>query len=355
MFMSKVFDTFQKVLGFLLSIMFFIIILLIILNFFITKKNNTYFSLHSGNEQSEDSIAILNISGPIISEPSNQLNFEIFKKLEVIYPSQIDKYFKELQSKKIKALIISINSPGGSVSASQKIYKIIKEFKNENNINIYFHTSELLASGGYWIALSGDKIFADYGTIIGSIGVKGPDWIYYNSPTVLSTGILGAKIESPNGIEMYSNIAGKYKDIFNPFRKPNNKETQNLQLMVDSIYDDFIQLVSKNRKIEKQIIKEDIGAMIFNTKIAINNHLIDDELDISEVINFVRKDSNLNSPKIIINKIKKNHSLIDVRAISSVLNYNDISIYNKVIKKKFCFNFKNEFSAVLLSSYSLYC
>ena len=67
----------------------------------------------------------------------------------------------------------------------------------------------MLTSGAYWVSLSGDKIFASYGAIIGSIGVKGPDWIYFNSPTSLSSGILGTSIESPNGIKMYSNIAGK--------------------------------------------------------------------------------------------------------------------------------------------------
>ena len=80
--------------------------------------------------------------------------------------------------------------------------------------------------------------------------------IYYNSPTSLSPGILGGYIESPNGIKLYSNIAGISKDIFNPFREPTDKEITQLQQMVDDIYEDFINLVSSSRKIETKIIKE---------------------------------------------------------------------------------------------------
>ena len=75
-------------------------------------------------------------------------------------------------------LIIKINSPGGTVTATASLEKIINDFKKENKIEIYFYSDEILASGGYWVATSGDKIYANYGSIIGSIGVKGPDWFF---------------------------------------------------------------------------------------------------------------------------------------------------------------------------------
>ena len=53
----------------------------------------------------------------------------------------------------------------------------------------------MLASGGYWASLSGEKIYANYGSIIGSIGVKGPDWFFYNKPKLISSGFLGQTIE----------------------------------------------------------------------------------------------------------------------------------------------------------------
>ena len=72
-----------------------------------------------------------------------------------------------------------------------------------------------------------------------------------------------------------------YKDIFNPFRKPTKEEMNKLQTMVDDIYSHFVNLVSINRKIEKNIITDDIGAMVFNSKRAKLNYLIDDEKNIN--------------------------------------------------------------------------
>ena len=51
-----------------------------------------------------------------------------------------------------------------------------------------------MASGAYWAALSGNKIFANYGSLIGSIGVKGPDWIYFDEPILISNGLLGSSV-----------------------------------------------------------------------------------------------------------------------------------------------------------------
>ena len=291
-------QTFSKILGFLFAILFFVILLSLTSNFIDNKKS--YFSYFKGDKKSDQIIAVLNISGPIISEPINYYNFEIFNSLEVIYPSIIGEYLKELEKKQIVGLIISINSQGGSVSASQKIYTLLNNFKEKNNIPIYFHSSDILASGGYWIALSGDKIFADYGTVIGSIGVKGPDWLYYNSPTALSTGMLGNSIESPNGIKLFSNTAGVSKDIFNPFREPSQEEKIKLQQMINDIYEDFVTLVSKNRKIEKLIIKDKIGAMIFNTAKAQKHYLIDAQKNIDEIIEILAK-------KLKIRFKKNNH------------------------------------------------
>ena len=59
-----------------------------------------------------------------------------------------------------KVIIFSINSPGGTVSASNNLYNIIKSFKKRNNVEIIFHTNELLASGGYWAATAAYKIYA---------------------------------------------------------------------------------------------------------------------------------------------------------------------------------------------------
>ena len=204
--MKTLFESFAKFLGFFLALIVFFLLLSLIL-IFSDNARKSNFSYLQGNTDSENIIAVIKISGPIISEPINFQNFDVFKSFEIIYPQMIKKYLDELNQKNIKGLIISINSPGGSVSASQKVFKLISNFKKQKNIPIYFHTNDLLTSGGYWVSLSGNKIYASYGALVGSIGVKGPDWLYYNNPTSISSGIFGGSVESPNGIKMFSNVS----------------------------------------------------------------------------------------------------------------------------------------------------
>jgi len=176
---------------------------------------------------------------------------------------------------------------------------MIKKFKELYNLKLYFHTNETLASGAYWFALAGDEIYASYGSLIGSIGVKGPDWIYYDKPISMSSGIFGSAIETKDGIKVYSQNAGKSKDLLNPFRKPTKEEIQNIQLLINNIYDDFVNLVSKKRRIEVNILKNEIGAFIYNSKHAKNNYLIDEEINLSSLIKKIIKKNKLDSYQIL--------------------------------------------------------
>ncbi len=352
--MKKFFNAFFTVFGILTATLLFIFILTAISNL-LYKKQKSDFSYHSGNKESKNNIALLKISGPIISEPTKIYNINIFNSLDSIYPTQIKNYLSEINEKNVLGLIISINTPGGSVTATQEVYKLIKDFKAKNNIPIYFHTNSILASGGYWISLSGDKIFADYGAIIGSIGVKGPDWIYYNSPTSLSQGIFGNQVTSPKGIQVFSNTAGISKDIFNPFRAPSNEEISKLQEMVDDIYEDFISIVSKNRKIKKTTLKNEIKAMIFNTNQASKYQLIDGQKNIEDLVEVMKTELDLNDSKIISNHRSEDRNIINSIIYRLQFNESLSNQYREIIKNKFCNNFNTEFSTALINSYKTNC
>ena len=201
--MTHFFSTFTKILGFLTAILTFIIIAGLIISFVNRSNNNSSFTYLKGDISSTDMIAMLNINGPIISEPTNFYNFAGMGNFDAIYPSLIEDYLTDLQKEGALGLIVSINSLGGSVSASHTIYNLFNQFKIKNKIPLYFYSTDMLTSGAYWVSLSANKIFTNYGALIGSIGVKGPDWIYYNSPISLSSGLLGKAVESANGIEFF--------------------------------------------------------------------------------------------------------------------------------------------------------
>ncbi len=315
-------NIFLKTLGILLGFTTFIIIISLVSN--LLDYNTQNYRTIKGEKSSKNIIAILNLNGPIL----NNLDYSLIKNVvNYINPEDIKKYLSELQTINPKILIIKINSPGGTVSSSVHLEKIINDYKRENNTKIYFYTNGLLASGGYWAATTGDKIYANYGSIIGSIGVSGPSWYYYDKPTAISTGLIGQKIETKNGIQIYNQSAGSSKDLYNPFRKPTNEELQHLQRIVEDIYDDFLLKVSKSRKIEVTTLKNDIGALIFNSNQAKEKFLIDGVIDFEELINNIIKTNGYNNYKLIEINIRES---IFNKYLVSFLKPNYTSICNQL-------------------------
>ncbi len=288
------FNIFFKTLGILLGFTTFIIILGIFLS--ILPKNNDNFSFSEGDRQSENIIAIINLNGPIINNIGQDLLNNVISNIN---PENVKKSLENLEELNPKILIIKINSPGGTVTATAKLEKIIREFKNKTSTKIYFYSDEILASGGYWVSTSGDKIYTNYGSIIGSIGVSGPTWYYYNQPKSISNSLFGQSIQTENGIEVFNQNAGISKDLFNPFRKPTSEELYHLQNMVKEIYDDFVLKVSSSRKIERNTLINKIGALIFTSEQAKKNFLIDDVIDYKDLINKIAKEENFSNYKII--------------------------------------------------------
>jgi protease-4 len=260
-----------------------------------------FFSIE-GDQNSNNIIGVINLNGPIFNNSRNVLENNFY---DYINPEHIRLYLEELKELNIKILLVNINSPGGTVTATAELENILKNFKKETKVKIYFFTSEILASGGYWIATTADKIFASYGSTIGSIGVGGPSWYYYNTPLSLSSGLLGQSIETEKGIEVFNQNAGQSKDLFNPFRKPKDQEILHLQKIVDEIYEDFITKVSKNRKIQIETIRNNIGALIYSSTQAKEKFLIDEVANYRSLIEYIIKENNYDDYKIYENIIKR--------------------------------------------------
>ena len=293
------FRVFLRTLGFLSAVLIFLIIINILL-YFSNDFQKKHFVMTDGIESSNNIIAKINLNGPIFNNNSDFFGNNLY---DYINPAQVKSYLEELKQLKINTLIISINTPGGTVSATAELEQIIYKFKADTNTKVYFFTKEILASGGYWVATTGDKIFASYGSIIGSIGVSGPSWFYYNTPLSLSSGVLGQSIETKDGIEVFSQNAGEGKDLFNPYRRPKNDEIEHLQNIVNDVYNDFTAKVSKSRKIEISNIKNDIGALIYNSNQAKNNFLIDDILSYEKLLELIIKENKFDDYKLYENKV----------------------------------------------------
>ena len=299
------FSVFLRTLGFLSSLLIFFIIISILIKFTDSHEKNQFTKI-GGDNNSENIIATINLNGPIL----NNLNYVLSNNFyDYIDPIKVKSYLDELKRIKIKALIININSPGGTVSATNELEKILHKFKKDTDVKIYFFTKEILASGGYWLATSADKIFASYGSIVGSIGVSGPSWFYYDTPVSLSSGIFRQSIETKNGIEVFNQNAGPGKDLYNPYRRPEKKELEHLQKIVNEVYNDFLMKVSKSRKLEISFVKNNIGALIYSGTQAKDIFLVDDILNFEELLEYIIKENNFNDYKIYENKV--NYSIFE--------------------------------------------
>tara|TARA_B100000579_G_scaffold437112_1_gene465230 strand:- start:2376 stop:3398 length:1023 start_codon:yes stop_codon:yes gene_type:complete len=333
--MAIFWNVFIRTIAIFASILTTIILISLLLRFF--ENENQSFTLVSGDANSSNIIAIYELNGLIV-ESGRQ--FSNLTNQFVISPSNTKKILKNINNISPKIIIFSINSPGGTVSASKSLFDIIKNYKkNNNDIQIIFHTNELLASGGYWVATSADEIYANYGSIIGSIGVKGPDWFFYDKPIKISTGIFGNTIETQNGIDVFTSKAGKSKDIFNSFRRPEKFEIDHLQNMVNEIYDDFVRIVSQERKIETKTLLSEIGALIFTSKEAADIFLIDEVLSLDDLVEKKVKENNLEDYKVI--KITESKNSILKELITSYFN-----TQNRFMELE-CINLRSSISVIL--------
>jgi len=330
------FSVFLRTLGFLSAVLIFLIIINILLHFS-NDFQKKHFVITDGIESSDNIIAKINLNGPIFNNNSNFFGNNLY---DYINPAQVKSYLEELKQLKINTLIININTPGGTVSATAELEQIIYKFKKDTNTKVYFFTKEILASGGYWVATTGDKIFASYGSIIGSIGVSGPSWFYYNTPISLSSGAFGQSIETKDGIEVFNQNAGEGKDLFNPYRRPKTNEIKHLQNIVDDVYNDFTAKVSKSRKIEISNIKNDIGALIYNSNQAKNNFLVDDILNYETLLELIIKENEFDDYKIYENKVVNSF-------IGNLLARYKVQPSNKYYFEKICSSLKTNINVVI--------
>jgi protease-4 len=182
-------------------------------------------------------------------------------------PSMVQEVVSQLRlaekDKNVKAVILKIDSPGGSVTASDVLFNEILTFKERTGATVVAAMMGVAASGGYYISLPADYILAHPTTITGSIGV------IFMRPKV--TGLMH-KI----GIGMDVSKSGVNKDIGSPFRPATAAEEKIFQDLTDRLGVRFIDLVAKHRKLDPAIIAEIATARIYLASEALELGLVDE-------------------------------------------------------------------------------
>lgn len=160
----------------------------------------------------------------------------------------------------VKGVLLQINSPGGTVGASKELYEAVKELRATKPVVVSM--LDVAASGGYYAASAATKIYANAGTLTGSIGV------ILNS---LSFRELIGKV----GIESRTFKTGEFKDILSPYRSLTDAEKQLLQDLLQNTYESFISDVAQGRNLDLAKVRKLADGRIYTGTQAKENGLVD--------------------------------------------------------------------------------
>ena len=215
-------------------------------------------------------IAVIYAEGSILYDPTDVTE-------GVITPDNIlQKIEKAMKTKNLKGIVLRVNSGGGSALASEIIYQELTKL----NIPIYVSMSDTTASGGYYISMAGNKVFANNATITGSIGVVSMLPKFNNA-------------QNKYGVHSNSVSKGKYSEIYDSFEPLSEESRTKISQSMQETYKEFKSRVSKNRKIDENTLEGYAQGKIWLGDEAKNINLIDGIASLDEVIKIMAKDLNL--------------------------------------------------------------
>ena len=209
-------------------------------------------------------VAVLRLEG-IIAARGGSLNSTLS------LPALADRIERAFSLDGLAAVALAINSPGGSPAQSALIQSRIRQFAAEKNVPVLAFAEDVAASGGYWLALAGDEIFATEGSILGSIGV-------------ISAGFGFVQLLQRLGIERRVYKAGENKAMLDPFSPEDPDDIERLRALQIDIHDGFKAMVRSRRGARLKEDPELFTGAIFTGRQALARGLIDGIGELRQVL-----------------------------------------------------------------------
>jgi protease-4 len=239
-----------------------------------------YLTLHAGNNESSfggfgDRIGVVDLEGVILS------------------PDPVVGQLKKFNDdSSIKAIILHVNSPGGGVAASEEIYREVKRIHDEKKKRIVVSIETVGASGAYYVSSASNKIYADNGSIVGSIGVIA-EWVNYGDL------LKWAKLKSV----VFK--TGEFKDTGNPARDLTPAEQAYMQSLIDNMFGQFVQAVADGRGMKFDDVKAIANGKVWTGQQALSMKLIDNVGDFEAVVKDTAK-------PVLVHPEKDRRTLLDL-------------------------------------------
>jgi protease-4 len=212
------------------------------------------------------------------------------------FVTQLNDYGKP---RSVRAVVLRVNSPGGGVAAAQEMYAAVRKFRTETHKKVIASMASVAASGGYYVASAADKIYANPGTVTGSIGVIA-EW--YNYGDLLKW----AKLQN---IVFKS---GEFKDSGSPTRPLTDAEKAYFQNLIADMYGQFVKDVASSRKMNEADVRKLADGRVFTGLQAKNNGLVDELGTLQDAAAAAAKLAGIVGEPRIVTPPKKTISILDL-------------------------------------------
>lgn len=203
-------------------------------------------------------VLLLDVDGIITSSAKGGL----LSKYESPVSLMKERLTKVRRDKRIKAIVLRVNSPGGGVTASDIMYRELADFRRETGTPIVACFMDVAASGGYYISMAADKIVCHPTCVTGSIGV------------IAQLATIDKMLEKL-GVEPVTIKSGKHKDIGSPLRVPTDEEKEIMQNLVSSMYERFVGVVAQGREIDPDKVRAIADGRVYDANEALKLGLVD--------------------------------------------------------------------------------
>jgi protease-4 len=246
-----------------------------------------YVALHTSQRASlgsafGDKIAVVDLEGVIIS------------------PTTVVDELKEFaDDDSVKAIILHVNSPGGGVAASEEIYRQVKRIRDDKKKQIVASIETVGASGAYYVSSATNKIYADEGSIVGSIGVIS-EWVNYEDLLKWAR------------LKQITMKAGEFKDTGNPARELTPAEKQYLQSLIDNMHTQFIRAVADGRHMKVDDVRTMANGKVWTGQQAVALKMIDQIGDFQGVVKDTAKAVGIRGEPTLVRPERERKSVLDL-------------------------------------------
>ncbi len=208
-------------------------------------------------------------------------------------------------NRNVRAVVLRIDSPGGGVAASQEICNEIRRVKTSGK-PVFASMGSVAASGGYYVAIPCDRIYANPGTVTGSIGV------------IMQMANVEELLEKI-GVYFMVIKSQEHKDIGSPFRRMTDRESELLKQVIDDVYNQFVDAIVLERGIEKEDVLKIADGRIVTGKQALELGLVDELGDLQDVIYAAAKTTGIKGKPRVLKPKKKRPTLLELLGIRTLV------------------------------------